>query len=250
MTAPEPRFARIAAVIGDPTRARMLSALMGGQYLAAGELAAASGVTAQTASTHIARLLDSELVVARTQGRHRYFRLADADIAHALEALSLVAERNAAEAKWEQGAYKPLKAARSCYSHLAGELGVALFDGLLARGTLAPCDGHFMLTEPGRAELLSLGITLPAATTARRFAYPCLDWSERRDHLAGSLAVALLEHAIAQHWLRRVDGSRALSLTPSGAKALAPWLSAGAHNKLSLTSVSTNGPAPCERQAL
>jgi DNA-binding transcriptional ArsR family regulator len=129
MTSPEPRFARIAAMIGDPTRARMLSALMGGQYLAAGELAAAAGVSAQTASTHITKLLDSELVALRVQGRHRYLRLADAEIAHALEALSLVAERGAASAKWEQGAYKPLKAARTCYSHLAGELGVALFDG-------------------------------------------------------------------------------------------------------------------------
>lgn len=254
MTAPEPRFARIAAVIGDPTRARMLSALMGGQYLAAGELAAAAGVTAQTASTHIARLLDGELVVMRTQGRHRYFRLADADIAHVLEALSLVAERGAGPAKWEQGPYKPLKAARTCYSHLAGELGVALFDGLLARGTIAPCDGHFVLTEPGRAELQALGLELPGTTRARRFAYPCLDWSERRDHLAGALAVLLLEHAIAKFWLRRVNGSRALNLTPAGAQALAPWLSGsaqGAHNRLlSLSSVSANGPAPCERQAL
>src|SRR5213075_486957 len=101
MNSPEPRFAKVAAMIGDPTRARMLAALMGGQYMAAGELAAAAGITAQTASTHIAKLLDAELVVTRTQGRHRYFRLADADIAHALEALSLVAERNASASKWE-----------------------------------------------------------------------------------------------------------------------------------------------------
>ena len=103
MTAPEPRFARIAALLGDPTRARMLAALMGGQWLAAGELARAAGVTAQTASSHVARLLDSELVVLRTQGRHRYFRLADADIAHALEALSIVAERDAVAARWSRG---------------------------------------------------------------------------------------------------------------------------------------------------
>jgi DNA-binding transcriptional ArsR family regulator len=231
MTAPEPRFARIAAMIGDPTRARMLSALMGGQYLAAGELAAAAGVTPATASAHIAKLVDNELVVARSQGRHRYFRLADADIAHALEALSLVAERSASASKWEQGAYKPLKAARTCYSHLAGELGVALYEGLLARGTLTPCDGHFVLSEIGRDELAGLGLVLPEAghgASSRRFAFPCLDWSERRDHLAGSLAVALLDHGMEQRWLRRNEGSRALSLTPSGAKALGPWLAAGA----------------------
>jgi DNA-binding transcriptional ArsR family regulator len=228
MTAPEPRFAKIAAMIGDPTRARMLAALMGGQFLAAGELAAAAGVTAQTASSHVAKLVDAELVVARSQGRHRYFRLADADIAHALEALSLVAERSANADKWTQGPYKPLKAARTCYSHLAGELGVRLFEGLLARHTLTPCDGYFVLSDAGREELGAMGVALPAITTpaaARRFAYPCVDWSERKDHLAGGLAVALLEHGIGKGWLRRTEGSRALTLMPSGAKALAPWLS-------------------------
>ncbi|HEY0857898.1 MAG TPA: helix-turn-helix transcriptional regulator [Albitalea sp.] len=227
MSGPEPRFAKIAAVIGDPTRARMLAALMGGQYLAAGELAAAAGVTAQTASSHVARLLEAELVVLRTQGRHRYVRLADADIAHALEALSLVAERHAQPDKWSRGHYKPLKAARTCYGHLAGELGVGLFEGLLARGTLLPHDGHFVLSDAGRGELAGLGIALPerlAASAARRFAYPCLDWSERRDHLAGSLAVALLERSLANDWLRRLKDSRALQLTPAGQRAFAPWL--------------------------
>ena len=223
MTSPEPRFARIAAMIGDPTRARMLAALMGGQYMAAGELAQAAGISAQTASTHITKLLDSELVELRIQGRHRYLRLADAEIAHALEALSLVAERGAASRKWEQGAYKPLKAARTCYSHLAGELGVALFDGLLARGTLVARDGHFALSDTGREALRELGIELPLPA-AKRYAYACLDWSERRDHLAGGLAVALLDHAVAHDWLRRTSGSRALTLTPPGATALAPWV--------------------------
>jgi DNA-binding transcriptional ArsR family regulator len=240
MSHPEPRFARIAAMIGDPTRARMLAALMGGQYLAAGELAEVAGVTAQTASTHLTQLVDNELVVVRTQGRHRYFRLADADIGHALEALSLVAERASSADKWNHGAYKPLKAARTCYSHLAGELGVALFDGLLARGTLAPRDGQFVLTDVGRHELQTLGVALPAAGSKRQ-AYACLDWSERRDHLAGALAVSLLDHAIAHGWLRRVAGSRALTLTPDGRRALAPWLAAQAQPA---RSVSANGIAP------
>lgn len=222
MTSPEPRFARIAAMIGDPTRARMLSALMGGGFIAAGELAKAAGVTAQTASSHIAKLVESELVVARTQGRHRYFRLADADIAHALEALSLVAERSAAADKWAHGPYKPLKAARTCYGHLAGELGVQLFEGLLARGTLQAVDGQFVLSDSGREEMAELGIDVPAA--GRRFAYPCVDWSERRDHLAGSFAVAWLDHALQQGWVRRAKDSRAVSLTPGGAKAWSRWL--------------------------
>ena len=211
-------------MIGDPTRARMLGALLGGGFMAAGELAQAAGVTPQTASTHIAKLVDSELVVARSQGRHRYFRLADADIAHALEALSLVAERSAAADKWERGAYKPLKAARTCYGHLAGQLGVKLFDGLLGSGALIPQEGHFALTESGRAQCAALGLELPASSGARRFAYPCLDWSERRDHLAGNLAVALLEQGIEKGWLLRSNDSRAMTLTLAGEQAWAPWL--------------------------
>lgn len=228
MVRPEPRFARIAAMIGDPTRARMLAALMGGQALSAGELARAAGVGPSTASTHIAQLVDSELVTLRVQGRHRYLRLADAEIAHALEALSLVAERHAGAAKWDQPAYRPLKAARSCYTHLAGELGVALLDGLLRRESLRPQGSAFELTESGRAQWLSLGLALDdleGGSGGRRFAYPCLDWSERRDHLAGRFASAVLEHGLANDWLRRIGDSRALRLTPTGSAALAPWLS-------------------------
>jgi len=219
-------------MIGDPTRARMLSALMGGQYLAAGELAAAAGVTAQTASAHVAKLVEADLVVARSQGRHRYFRLADADIGHALEALSLVAERSASADKWEQGAYKLLKAARTCYSHLAGELGVQVFDGLLRNGVLSARDGYFVVSDQGRFTLASLGLAIPELTSpvaARKFAYPCLDWSERRDHLAGGLAVMLLEHFVAHQWLRRIDGSRALRITPEGSRRMAPLLEPGSH---------------------
>ena len=213
-------------MIGDPTRARMLAVLMGGEFLAAGELAAAAGVSAQTASTPLAKLLDAELVVLRTQGRHRYVRLAGEEVAHVLEALSFVAERSVNADKWERGAYKPLKAARTCYRHIAGELGVALFEGLLARGTLAAHDGHYALSAAGRDELGALGIELQGeATDSRRFAHACFDWSERRDHLAGSLAVTLLDHSLERGWLRRTKDSRALQLTPPGAQALARWIS-------------------------
>ncbi len=221
---PEPRFSIIAAMIGDPTRARMLAALMGGQCLTAGELAACAGVAAPTASSHLAKLAEHGLVAVRTQGRHRYYRLADADIAHALEALSVAAERGRHQERWNHGDYKPLKAARTCYGHIAGEFGVALLRGMQARGTLlARGDGCFALSDAGRGELRALGVPLPAAGSAR-MAYPCLDWSERFDHLAGSLAKALLDHGLAEGWWRRVPDSRALDITAKGRAALAPWL--------------------------
>jgi len=222
---PEPRFARIATTIGDPTRARMLSALMSGEYLAAGELAQAAGVTPQTATAHIAQLVDAGLVELRCQGRHRYVRIADAEVARILESLSLVAERRADRAKWEHGAYKPLKAARTCYDHIAGELGVALFDGLPARGTLLHDASGYALSDEGRAHWRALGLDPELRTPARaREGYACLDWSERRDHLGGRLAAQLLAHGLEHRWLRRVAGSRALELLPAGRTALAPWL--------------------------
>ena len=229
MTAPEPRFAKVAAMIADPTRARMLALLMGGQAHTAGELAAGAGVTAATASGHLSKLVEAELLCLRPQGRHRYYRLADERIAHALEALSLVAERSAGDGKWLQPGYRSLKHARTCYCHLAGELGVAWLQGLLRQAHLRPEDGHFVLTEGGRQALAASGLQLtaptPTAPTARRrFAYPCLDWSERRDHLAGTLGTALLSHAMASDWLRRQGEGRALQLTPTGRRALAPWL--------------------------
>ena len=227
--APEPRFARIATMIGDPTRARMLSALLGREYMTAGEIARASGVTPQTASAHLAKLCNSDLVVARAQGRHRYFRLADGDVAHALEALALIAERDATAAsdrgKWSRGTYRPLREARRCYGHLAGRLGVALHDTLLERGSLSFVGGTSRITEAGHDALQSIGIDSRHIANGRRgVAYPCLDWSERRDHFAGPLAVAMLEHFVARRWLVRVAESRALALTAAGRRSLSGWL--------------------------
>ncbi|MBS0325794.1 MAG: helix-turn-helix transcriptional regulator [Proteobacteria bacterium] len=229
---PEPRFATIATMIGDPTRARMLATLLGREYTTAGEIARASGVTPQTASAHLAKLCDAGLVAVRAQGRHRYFRLADGDVAHALEALALVAERDATvdptAGKWSRGTYRPLREARSCYGHLAGRLGVALHDTLLERGSLSFASGAAHVTESGHAELLAAGIDSRAIAGGRRgVAYPCVDWSERRDHFAGPLAVAMLDHFVARRWLVRAEGSRALTLTATGRRSLAGWLALG-----------------------
>lgn len=222
---PEPRFAKIAAMIADPTRARMLTHLLGSEHATAGELARAAGITPQTASAHLVKLVDSGLVTIRPQGRHRYFRLADGDIAHALEALSLVAERDAigdkALDRWSREPFRPLREARSCYGHLAGRLGVALHDVLVDRRTVTHDGNGFRLTDGGRATLSTLGLDaqrLPGSGCG--VVYPCLDWSERRDHFAGPLAVALLGHFVDRGWLNRVPGSRALKPTPIGRSTL------------------------------
>jgi DNA-binding transcriptional ArsR family regulator len=226
---PEPRFATIAAMIGDPTRARILAHLLGSEHATASELTQAAGITPQTASAHLAKLVDTELVAIRTQGRHRYFRLAGGEIAHALEALAFVAERDAtvgaASDKWSHGAYRPLREARSCYGHLAGRLGVALHDCLIDQRALAFDHDAFRITDEGRTTLHALGIDADAVRSGRRgIVYPCLDWSERRDHFAGPLAVAMLGHFVAMRWLQRVPGTRALVATPTGRHSLAQLL--------------------------
>ncbi len=223
MHTPEPRFSRIAALIADPTRARMLAALLSGEHRSAGELATSAGITPQAASTQLAQLQDNGLIALRQQGRHKYFSLADGDVAHMLEALSMVAERDNVSARWDKPAYKPLKCARRCYGHMAGEMGVAQFEMLMRKNLLEPAEQGLQLTSIGSAWAQQLGVKLPPKSTAR-FAYPCMDWSERKDHLAGSLAKALLELYIAKNWLRTFEDSRALEVTHQGQNFLKPIL--------------------------
>ncbi len=218
----QPRFARVAAAIGDPTRSRMLGALMDGASRPAGEIAQAAGVHASTASGHLAKLVDEGLLSVQLQGRHRYYRVSDPDVASALEALSVLAERTALDgliaAKWQREPYRIMKAARTCYRLLAGELGVQLFQALVSHGRLAGGEAGYELTAAGRRWLGEIGMEAPPR--GERFAYPCLDWSERRHHLAGRLATSLLEHFVARRWLARTPHSRALKLTPQGKSEL------------------------------
>jgi DNA-binding transcriptional ArsR family regulator len=228
-TTAEPRFARVAAMIGDPTRARMLATLLDGSMVTAGEIARAANVTPPTASAHLAKLVDAGLVAVRAQGRHRYFRLADGDVAHALEALAIVAEpmesADPHRVRWSRDAMKPLRHARTCYGHLAGELGVRLHDSLIAHDVLAPCDGHYEIGDDGRRWLAGLGFDAAIVQASPRgIAYPCVDWSERRDHLAGPLAVALLDRFLDERWLTRVGDSRALVVNATTRRRLDRFL--------------------------
>jgi DNA-binding transcriptional ArsR family regulator len=229
----EPRLARVAALVADPSRARMLAFLLSGEYASAGELARTASVSAATASAHLVKLVDAGLLACEPRGRHRYFCIADADVAHALEALAMVAERSSHDRTWSAPARLRLRDARCCYGHLAGRRGVALLEHLLAHGWLVQAPDGYALTDAGVAGLKRLDFDAaafaspPGASATQRIAYPCLDWSERRDHLAGKLASGLLTHFIERGWLRRIGSERALELTPPGQQALAPLLAIG-----------------------
>lgn len=222
-TSHEPRLARVAAIVADPARSRMLAYLLSGEYASASELAKAASVTPATASGHLGKLLDAAFVVCEPRGRHRYYRLADAEVAHALEALALVAERDDHDAAWAHPQRARLRFARCCYGHLAGQLGVLVFDALQREGCLASTPRGFELTGAGHAWLGGWGLNPSQPNSRRRFAYRCLDWSERRDHLAGQLADELYQHFTAKGWLRRASG-RAVEVTASGHQDLLPRL--------------------------
>ncbi|HVV34782.1 MAG TPA: winged helix-turn-helix domain-containing protein [Vitreimonas sp.] len=215
-----PKIAGIAALIGDPARANMLTALMHGAALTASELALEAGVTKQTASAHLSKLADAELITAEAQGRHRYFRLADADVARALESLMGVAAR-AKALRTRPGPKEPaLRHARVCYDHLAGDMGVELFDALVKARWLAQREGEVTLSKRGREAFEALGLDIEALEGANRpLCRACLDWSVRRNHLAGGLGAGLLQHVYGQGWARRRSGTRVVEFTSAGERA-------------------------------
>ncbi|HVZ92270.1 MAG TPA: helix-turn-helix domain-containing protein [Rhizomicrobium sp.] len=216
-----PSIAPVAALAGDPARANMLSALIGGKALTAGELAREAGVTAQTASAHLAKLLDGGLVEALRQGRHRYFRLAGPDVAEMLETMMNVAER-AGHVRTRTGPRAPeLRKARVCYDHLAGEMGVALYDRLTRARLLSGGDTP-RLTRLGADFAARFGLDLAALESERRpLCRACLDWSMRRHHLAGALGAAMLARVFELKWARRDRMSRAVLFSPDGERAFA-----------------------------
>lgn len=213
-----PAIAPIAALIGDPARANMLTALSDGRALTVSELAAAAGVALSTASEHAARLTEGGLLVARKQGRHRYLALAGADVAAALESLMALAHRAAPRPVRTGPRDAELRAARICYDHLAGERAVAMLSALVARGVLTDAEAP-VITAAGRRWLPDAGIDPTRVEGGRRPACRvCLDWSERRGHLGGALGAAILRYALAQGWAVRGPG-RVIRFSPRGAAA-------------------------------
>lgn len=223
-----PDIARIGALIGDPARANILSALLSGKALTATELAAEAGITGQTASSHLKKMTEGGLLTQAKQGRHRYFTLAGPEVASVLEAvMGLAASKG--HLRTRTGPKDPaMRAARVCYDHLAGDMAVRILDSLQARDFLAVSSGKggLDLTDAGGAFVQSLGIDLGQLRQNRRpLCRACLDWSERRNHLAGGLGAALLNRFQEQGWLRRETGSRVVHFSPKGQielKALFP----------------------------
>jgi len=211
-------LASIAALVGDPARARMLTALMSGIALTATELALEADVAPSTASEHLAKLTKARLLSTEKQGRHRYFRLADDDVGEMLEGLMTVATRHAPRQRVGP-ADEAMRHARVCYDHLAGTMGVALFDALKSRGVIRGRDA-IDVTTSGERFLRDFGVDLDALTHARRpLTRLCLDWSERRHHLAGSLGAAILQRVFANRWARRELDARTVIFTPAGNSA-------------------------------
>ncbi len=219
-----PDIALLGAMIGDPARANMLIALMSGKALTATELASEAGITVQTASSHLSKLEAAGLLQQRKQGRHRYFTLADEDVAEVLESLMGLAARRGLM-RTRTGPKDPaLRHARVCYNHLAGDLGVQLFDSLQQRDLLVGSETDFALTEAGRAFLDEMGIDVDALERERRpVCKSCLDWSERRTHMAGALGTAMLTRFMDLGWAERVPKSRVISFTAKGQKAFAEY---------------------------
>jgi DNA-binding transcriptional ArsR family regulator len=221
-------FAEVAAVAADPTRASMLHALMGGRALTAVELAKVAGITPQTTSGHLRRMTAVGVLSMQKQGRHRYHRLAGPSIARMLESIMQVAAE--LEPACRTLVVGPrdvaLRKARTCYDHFAGQLGVAIADALVARGHVELSGDAGIVTDAGLAQLAAIGVDIEpmlqrrTKRSGRVLCRPCLDWSERRPHLAGLVGAAICAHGMHQGWTRRLDGTRAVLVTPKGQRVL------------------------------
>jgi DNA-binding transcriptional ArsR family regulator len=219
----DPNFAYVAALIGEPARAAILAVLLGGRAMAASELAHCAGVSPQTASTHLARLVEGGLLGVTTSGRHRYYRLAGPQVAHLLETMSAIAPSTRISSLRQSDEAYAVRFARTCYDHLAGVVGVALTERMLERGLIVqagrgePGERTYHMSDEGISWLNMHGLDADRVLHSRRApARACLDWSERRDHLAGALGAAITEWMLEQSWIARIPGSRAVKLTEAG----------------------------------
>ncbi|UGU17749.1 helix-turn-helix domain-containing protein [Sinomicrobium kalidii] len=217
----EDQYKHIISLLGEPVRALMLWHLLDGRAYTAGELAVCTDITPQSASNHLQKLLSGRLLVVEKQGRHRYYRIASPEVAYVVESIAnLIPPEDRKSAK-QSVPVSGQRYARTCYDHLAGRAGVVLSEALLARKILIPGNGTFTVSREGKAWFLQLDIDVDMLRNKKRsFARPCLDWSERKHHLAGALGAALLDSMIALQWLRKKQGSREVVITSEGKSKL------------------------------
>jgi DNA-binding transcriptional ArsR family regulator len=202
-------------------RAGMLLALMGGRPLSAGDLADRAGISPSLASSHLSRLLDGGLVAVEQHGRRRLYRVAGPDIAEVIEGMLTIAPEARASSLRQSTRGNAIRQARTCYDHLAGEVGVALTESLQRQRLIQPRENSYHLTTRGEEHLTTLGLDIEKLRAQRRtFARPCLDWTERQPHLAGSLGAAITERLLQRQWLKRLPGTRAIRVTESGRRGL------------------------------
>jgi DNA-binding transcriptional ArsR family regulator len=213
----EEQFKNIASLIGDPTRAAVLWVLLDGKAFTATELSIAADTSPQNMSMHLNKMLQAGLLSAESQGRHRYYRFAAQEVAYAIEALASLVKPVAPKNIEPATRNDPTKYCRTCYDHLAGKAGVMITDGLLKQGLLVPGEKIFDVSSKGIKWFNAIDIDVKALQQLRRpLAKPCLDWSERRYHLAGSLGASLLDSMLAHGWIRRTRQSRAVIITAKG----------------------------------
>ncbi len=216
-----PQIAEVAALVGDPARANMLVALLGGRALTATELAYAAGVSPQTTSGHLGKLSAARLVVPMKQGRHRYYRLSGPQVGRMLESIMTVAIDGPSRYQPRSKTDDQMRHARTCYDHIAGVLGVGLADCLTERDFVVLGEEAGEVTPAGAAFLTELGVHLAGAREKRRvFCRPCLDWTERRPHIGGAVGAALAKRCFELKWIERVRESRALAITAAGRRGL------------------------------
>jgi DNA-binding transcriptional ArsR family regulator len=219
-----PDISRVAAMMGDPARANMLMALMSGMALTSNELAREASVSASTASTHLSQMESCGLVSGRKQGRFKYFSLSSADVAHAIEALVAVASQ-AGHLRMRPGPKDDkMRRARTCYDHLAGHLAVGMFDHWVAIGVLTWRDDEVFLTNKGRTFLIGRGIDAAALQLERRpLCRTCIDWSERKNHLGGSVGAAVFSQLLSKGWGKREGCDRTVRVNPPQERAFVAW---------------------------
>jgi DNA-binding transcriptional ArsR family regulator len=216
-----PNIAEVASLIAEPTRATILMGLLDGRTLPASELARMSQITPQTASAHLSKMVEAGLLVMESHGRHRYYRIANEHVAHALEALMVISPVKKVRSLRESDQTKALCYARTCYDHLAGKVGVALTEAIVRLGFIEPSGLDYGITPKGTEFFTTFGINIENLRKGRRmFARQCLDWSERRYHLAGALGSALADRLFGLGWIVRIPGRRAVRITELGNKGL------------------------------